>query len=176
MNSDGKRYINQDVCLWEWKPTWKDWLMGNSGWYIYHYLIHLRAYEYYSSISGGMKRIKALWHKFHYMRLGNKMNVYVAPFVVGPGFRFFHYGDFIHIGERAKVGKKFTVNQGVVLDAAKTIVIGDHVTLCPGVKIVKDMTIGSNVIIGAMSVVTHDIPDNAVAAGSPARILHVRKQ
>lgn len=37
----------------------------------------------------GAIRIKALWHKFHYMRLGNKMNVYVAPFVVGLGFRFF---------------------------------------------------------------------------------------
>lgn len=109
------------------------------------------------------------------MRLGSKMNVYVAPFVVGPGFRFFHYGDFIHIGERAKVGKNFTVNQGVVLDAAKTIVIGDHVTLCPGVKIVKDVTIGNHVIVGTMSVVTHDIPDNAIAAGCPARILHIKK-
>lgn len=53
MSKESTRYINQDVCLWEWKPTWKDWLLGNSGWYIYHYLIHLRAYEYYSSVSGG---------------------------------------------------------------------------------------------------------------------------
>lgn len=57
------------------------------------------------------------------------MNVHVVPFTVGPRFRFFHYGDFIHIGEKAKAGADFTVNQGVVLDAAKNIVIGDHVTL-----------------------------------------------
>ena len=62
-----------------------------------------------------------------------------------------------------------------MLDAAKTIVIGDHVTLCPGVKIVKDVTIGNHVIVGTMSVVTHDIPDNAIAAGSPAKILHIKK-
>jgi len=30
--------------------------------------------------------------------------------------------------------------------------------------------IGSNVIIGANSTVTHNIPDNSVAAGSPAKI------
>ena len=33
------------------------------------------------------------------------------------------------------------------------------------------VTIGSNVIIGANSTVTHDIPDNTVAVGSPAQIL-----
>ena len=123
---------------------------------------------------GGVDGIKSTWHYVRYKQLGNKMNVYVAPFTVGPRFRFFHYGDFIHIGERAKVGKNFTVNQGVVLDAAKNIVIGDHVTLCPGVKVVKDVTIGNNVVVGTMSVVTHDLPENANAAGSPARVLHIR--
>ncbi len=102
------------------------------------------------------------------------MNVYVAPFTVGPRFRFFHYGDFIHIGKNAKVGANFTVNQGVVLDNTKNIVIGDHVTLCPGVKVVKDVTIGNNVVVGTMSVVTHDIPNNAIVAGSPARVLHIK--
>ena len=35
----------------------------------------------------------------------------------------------------------------------------------PGVRI------GNDVIIGANSTVTHDIPDNSVAAGSPARVI-----
>ena len=43
--------------------------------------------------------------------------------------------------------------------------IGGHCTILPGV------TIGSNAVIGAGSVVTHDVPDNAVVAGNPARIL-----
>ena len=33
------------------------------------------------------------------------------------------------------------------------------------------MTIGSNVVIGAGSVVTKDIPDNVVAVGNPCRVL-----
>lgn len=33
------------------------------------------------------------------------------------------------------------------------------------------VTIGNNVVIGAGSVVTKDIPDNVIAVGSPCRII-----
>lgn len=33
------------------------------------------------------------------------------------------------------------------------------------------MTIGDNVVVGAGSVVTKDVPDNVVVVGNPARIL-----
>ena len=33
------------------------------------------------------------------------------------------------------------------------------------------VTIGSNVVIGGGSVVTHDIPDNVIAVGNPCRVL-----
>lgn len=33
------------------------------------------------------------------------------------------------------------------------------------------VTIGANCVIGCGSVVTHDIPDNSVAAGVPARVI-----
>jgi len=38
----------------------------------------------------------------------------------------------------------------------------------PGVKI------GNSVVIGAHSVVTRDIPDNAVAIGAPASVIRYR--
>lgn len=43
--------------------------------------------------------------------------------------------------------------------------IGNNVLLLPGV------TVGSKVIIGAGAVVTHDIPDNSVAVGVPAKVI-----
>jgi len=43
--------------------------------------------------------------------------------------------------------------------------IGGNVTLLPGV------TIGRNALIGGGSAVTKDIPDHAVAAGNPAKVL-----
>ncbi|MGB8657346.1 MAG: DapH/DapD/GlmU-related protein [Candidatus Zixiibacteriota bacterium] len=48
---------------------------------------------------------------------------------------------------------------------ADLVKIGAHSTLCPGVKI------GRNALVGAGSVVTKDIPANAVAAGNPARVI-----
>lgn len=53
----------------------------------------------------------------------------------------------------------------------KEVIIGDNVwiggstVICPGVHI------GSNVVIGAGSVVTKDIPDWCVAAGNPCRVI-----
>lgn len=47
--------------------------------------------------------------------------------------------------------------------------VGSSVTILCGI------TIGENVIVGAGSVVTKDIPDNTVVAGNPARIIRENK-
>lgn len=51
------------------------------------------------------------------------------------------------------------------------VTIGDHVFIGAESVVLPGVTIGSNVIIGANSTVTHDIPENVVAAGSPARVI-----
>lgn len=51
------------------------------------------------------------------------------------------------------------------------VVIGDNVWLGDNVMILPKVKIGNNVIVGANSVVTQDLPDNCVAAGAPARIV-----
>lgn len=45
------------------------------------------------------------------------------------------------------------------------VFIGAHSVVLPGV------TIGDNVVIGAGSIITHDIPANTVAVGIPARVI-----
>lgn len=46
--------------------------------------------------------------------------------------------------------------------------IGMNVTICPGV------TIGKYAVVGAGAVVTHDIPDYAVAVGVPAKVIKMQ--
>lgn len=48
--------------------------------------------------------------------------------------------------------------------------IGSSVTLLCGV------TVGADAIVGAGSVVTKDVPPNAVVAGNPARVLRINKE
>lgn len=51
--------------------------------------------------------------------------------------------------------------------------IGENVYIGPGAKVFGKITIGNNVAIGANAVVTKDVPDNAVVAGIPSKILNM---
>ena len=57
------------------------------------------------------------------------------------------------------------------LELTKPIKVGDNVYIGTRTMIMGGVTIGNNVIIGAGSIVTHDIPDNSVAVGVPARVI-----
>ena len=49
--------------------------------------------------------------------------------------------------------------------------VGNNVFVGADTVILPSVTIGNNVIIGAHSTVTHDITDNSVVVGSPAKII-----
>ena len=57
------------------------------------------------------------------------------------------------------------------VEYAKPVKIGSNVWIGGNACIMPGVTIGDNVVIGAGSVVTKDIPDNVIAAGNPCRIL-----
>jgi acetyltransferase-like isoleucine patch superfamily enzyme len=50
-------------------------------------------------------------------------------------------------------------------------VVKQGASIGSGATILSDITIGENAIVGAGSVVTKDVPANAIVAGNPARIL-----
>jgi len=56
------------------------------------------------------------------------------------------------------------------------VVIEDDVWVGAGAVITKGVRIGRGAIIGANSVVTRDVPQYAIAAGVPARVIKVRPQ
>ena len=57
------------------------------------------------------------------------------------------------------------------LESKGKVVIGNNVWLGDKVSVLPGVHIGDNVIIGANSVVTTDIPSNSMAAGIPERVL-----
>lgn len=57
------------------------------------------------------------------------------------------------------------------LEAAEPIVIEDNVWLGGGTIVLPGVTIGTNSVIGAGSVVTKDVPPDVVAVGNPAKVI-----
>lgn len=64
-------------------------------------------------------------------------------------------------------------SKGSVL--TKPIEIKDYAWISYNVSVLKGVTIGEGAIIGAGSVVTHDIPDYSVAVGNPAKVIKYLK-
>ena len=53
--------------------------------------------------------------------------------------------------------------------------VGNNVWIGYGACILRGVTIGDNAIIGTSAVVTRDVPENAVVAGVPARVIRMRE-
>ncbi len=54
--------------------------------------------------------------------------------------------------------------------------VGNNVWIGYGACVLRGVTVGDNAIIGAMAVVTKDVPANAVVAGVPARVIRMRDE
>ncbi len=83
--------------------------------------------------------------------------------------RFVYIGDNTHGGLSLEEAATPPVQRR--LTSKGNVKIGRNVWIGDKVSILGGVTIGDNVIIGAASIVTHDIPSNNMAAGVPARIV-----
>jgi len=54
-------------------------------------------------------------------------------------------------------------------------VVEDDVWVGNGVIVLDGVTLGRGAVIGAGSVVTHDVPAESVAVGNPARVIRQRR-
>ena len=52
----------------------------------------------------------------------------------------------------------------------KPVVIGDFAWIGAGATVLPGVRVGRHAVVGAGAVVTHDVPDYAVAVGNPARV------
>lgn len=92
---------------------------------------------------------------------------------VGYGLYIGHEGPIV-VNPTAVIGNNVNLSQFTTIGSnhGKAATIGDNVYIGPNVCIVEDIHIGNNVTIGAGSVVTKSIPDNATAVGNYAKVLH----
>lgn len=100
---------------------------------------------------------------------------------IGAGTEFGYKGIGVVIHSDARIGKECLIGTNVTIGggAAKSRkavleydalrgsvpVIGDRVHICTGAKVIGDIVIGDDVIIGANAVVIHDVPAKTVVGG-----------
>lgn len=148
------------LCVWTPKPLnpWRLFWLRAFGAKIHgNPFVHQRA------------RIEIPWHLTLHDRacLGDRANVY-------------------SLGE-IEIGAGATVAQEVYLSGGShdfslpdmplvtgRITIGEDAFIAARVFVMPGITIGARSLIGACSVVTHDVPPDSVAAGNPCRVIRAR--
>jgi acetyltransferase-like isoleucine patch superfamily enzyme len=63
-------------------------------------------------------------------------------------------------------------HQGIYMRAVE---VGSNVWIGYGVCVLRGVRVGDNSVLGTSSVITKDVPANAVVAGAPAKILRMRE-
>lgn len=155
-------------------------------WKIYSYIRNLRNAEYHlnNSILSKAIGVCSLYHTvcllYRYYRLRKlsfQTGFQIDPNSFGKGLLIYHYGSII-VNAGARIGDYATIYPGVVIGAKGNGVptIGNHCFIGAGCKILGGVCIGNNVTIAPNAVVVKDIPDNAVVAGVPAKILKYKNE
>ncbi|MBF0623661.1 MAG: acyltransferase [Magnetococcales bacterium] len=101
--------------------------------------------------------------------------VWVGPNVILDGSGGLRIGDFCSISAGVQIYSHHTVAWALSLGREQTehkpTRIGKGVYIGPNTIIQMGTTIGDHCVIGAMSLVTRDIPDFSKAYGAPARVV-----
>jgi acetyltransferase-like isoleucine patch superfamily enzyme len=135
------------------------------------------------------------------VELGKRVHIYGETFIqtgtggslnigdnshIHPRCQFSAYKASIHIGSGVLIAPNcafYPYNHGIAsgelikdqpLQSKGDIIVGDDAWLGFGVIVLDGVRIGKGAAIGAGSVVTNNIPDEAIAVGKPASVVKMR--
>lgn len=97
------------------------------------------------------------------------------PTKIGKNLKTPHFFSIV-IGGGAVIGDNCRILHNVTIgqNRNKYPTIGNNVIIYAGAKIIGDVHVGDNAIIGANAVVTKDVPPNAIVGGIPAKVIKYR--
>ena len=117
-----------------------------------------------------------LWQKWIEVTTGISIPASVR---LGHSFYIAHHGAII-FNQYAVFGDNCNISQGVTIGVSGrgqnrgVPVIGHNVYIGVNAVIVGKIIVGNNVLVAANSLVTKDVPDNAVVMGVPAEIVNYK--
>ena len=122
---------------------------------------------------------KLSYYFYYFLRhhYSTKYSIHIPPKTnIGYGL-YLGYGENITITESATIGNNVNVNHGAAIGRTNRghkkggLTIGDCVWIGTNAVVVGNITIGNNVLIAPLSHVNFDVPENAVVAGNPDKII-----
>lgn len=165
------KYIFQDV-----KRYIKPGDIGNWNVILFHppcrFMVTLRACQYFHKFNP-IGIILRLWNKRMKVKYGLQFN---HTCHIGRGFYMAHYGNIV-INSSVRIGENCNMAQGVTLGNTKrgknigNPTIGNRVWIGANAVVVGGIKVGDDALIAPLSFVNFDVPDNAVVAGNPAKII-----
>jgi serine O-acetyltransferase len=131
-------------------------------------------YSFWLRLAKHGNRITRYIANFFHRRLSFKYLIQISPGTdIGYGLYIGHHMCLV-VHPSAKIGNNVNLSQFTTIGSneGKAAVIEDNVYIGPNVNLIENVHIGANSTIGAGSVVTKDVPENATVAGVPAKVLN----
>lgn len=154
---------------------------------IYHALLGVAVFRWHD-IFGLKDRLSStrpflfrkIWNRFYdeyFERKGGYVGLVAR---LGDGIQFPHGFHGIFISRDAVIGTGVVIFQNVTIGANRlpssrgktgSPVIGSHVLIGAGAKVIGPCKIGDHVVIGAGAVVVHDVPSESTVVAQPVRVI-----
>ena len=165
-----KRLIEMDVARWCEINGEKMGFFQALNWYLTYYkefrnlLLHRLRHPSYTPVALLQFMIARLfWRPME--------SLYIYTTDIGGGLYIQH--GFATIISAQKIGENCRIYQQVTIgykgDAAP--VLEDNVSVTCGAKVLGDLTLHANSLVAAGAVVVKDVPENAIVAGVPAKVI-----
>lgn len=162
----------------EISATTADWSREHKAFFAWHpsrsLLASIRAYQAYSNQNNFLcliaRKIAVLRHRFWSVLTGSDIPINTP---IEGGLLIPHPNGIV-IHPDVRIGPNCLIFQQVTLGSAngsKPPIIGGHVDIGAGAKILGQLIIGDHAKIGANAVVLIDVPAGKTAVGIPAKII-----
>ena len=111
-------------------------------------------------------------------------NVEIGPYSILWGGGGITIGSDVHLGAHVHItsmegeqvpADSFDPNKPLTIDR-RPVTVGSHTLICSNAVIVPGVTIGHHVQVAAGAVVVSDVPDYALVAGVPARVIRLNNE
>ncbi|MEZ0117650.1 UNVERIFIED_ORG: maltose O-acetyltransferase [Heyndrickxia coagulans] len=102
--------------------------------------------------------------------IGENTHIFSSKIDYGHGY-LITIGDNVTISDARILTHDASTKIWLGYSRVGNVVIGNNVFIGADAIILPNVNIGNNVIVGAGAIVTHDIEDNSVVAGNPAKFI-----